>query len=196
MLSPAANPASANDPQVAAALDKLNTALATMQARQAADLAAERVRAKTEFLDTAFRELKGTDEGAIQRLQAQFDQSVRLAADVAARDAEIRELKSTVEDARSKLQSAQILGQREEKRLQARIDELAAENARIKADLNKSRERLSAASGDASPATEEAQDKKWWWLSGGAAAIVALVAGAWWFAGRTNGSVEQPSTQT
>src|SRR5206468_31040 len=72
------------DSQVAVALDKVNldkvnAALVTAEARRGAELAETRARARAEFLDEAFRELKNADGGAISRLQARFDQSAKLA---------------------------------------------------------------------------------------------------------------------
>jgi len=91
---------SGTDGKVAAALEKLNVSLATAEARRGADLAEARAKARAEFLDEAFRELKSADEGAISRLQARFDQSNKLAEDIAARDAQIREMRSIIEETR------------------------------------------------------------------------------------------------
>src|SRR5262245_13380030 len=71
----------ATDDKVAAALEKLDKSLTAMEARRRADLAEERAKARTEFLDQAFRELKGADDGAISRLQIQFDQTGKLNED-------------------------------------------------------------------------------------------------------------------
>src|SRR5262249_32757308 len=113
-LAPAAPASSAGDAQLAAALEKLNTARATMEPRQKADLAEARARARTEFLDQAFRELRGADDGAISRLQSRFDQTAKLEEDVTARDAEIREMKARAENAHKKFDEFETTAKRKE----------------------------------------------------------------------------------
>src|SRR5262249_12055958 len=96
--------ASSGDSQIVAALERLD---ATLETRRRADLAEERVRARMEFLDDAFRELKGTDAGAISKLQSQFDKTAERAADVAARDAQIREMQISLEKVRGDFVTSQ-----------------------------------------------------------------------------------------
>src|SRR5262245_19744339 len=67
-LAVPANVEKASDAKIVAALEKLDTSLGTQEARRRAELADSRARARTEFLDEAFHELKGTDDGAIARL--------------------------------------------------------------------------------------------------------------------------------
>jgi chromosome segregation ATPase len=196
MLAPEPVREPASDPKLVAAIEKLHTALANIEARRDVELAMERARAKSEFLDAAFRELKGTEEGAVARLEARFDQSERLAADVRSRDAEIREMRTAIDAARSKLQSNAAVAQREEKRLQGRIDELAAENGRVTAELKKSREELALL---APPASEQEAghavllEAHWWWLGG--AALLAIGFGGWWWMSRGSIAVRRMDEQ-
>jgi proteasome lid subunit RPN8/RPN11 len=106
-LAPIAPGSPATDTKVATALEKLNTSLSTIEARQKADLAGARAQARTEFLDQAFRELRGADDGAISRLQSRFDQTAKLHEDVEARDAEIREIRTAIDDTRGKLRAVE-----------------------------------------------------------------------------------------
>ena len=189
LLTPVDMVSAAKDVQLTTALDKISAALVALDARREGELTADRTRARTEFLDAAFQELKGTEEGSIARLAAKFDQTERLAGDVRARDAEIRELRSSIEDARSKLQSAEVLARRAEKSLSAQIDELAAENGRLKADLEKDRQQVSlekpAAAGANFHGEASLPETRWGWLSGGALVAVAMGAGVWWLVGRS-----------
>jgi small-conductance mechanosensitive channel len=183
------------DDKVAAALEKLDKSLAALESRRQADLAEERAKARTEFLDAAFRELKGADDGAISRLQAQFDQTSKLSDDVAARDAEIREMRALIQDARGKIQSLEVSATREEKRLKSFIDDLEIENRRLQADVKKKKEELTGlnaklnpkSSGDsaASESDDTARVSFWWWVTGGILAAVALGAGVWWVGSRS-----------
>lgn len=201
LLAPADVRSAGNDSEVHAALEKVSAALVALDARRDAELAAERSRARTEFLDAAFRELKDAEDGSLARLAAKFDQSERLAGDVRARDAEIRELRSAIDDARSKLQSSELLARRAEKSLSAKIDELAAENGRLKVDLEKNRQLTlldkpaAATAGTAGQASSGTQpETRWWWLSGGVLVAVAMGAGVWWLRGRSAaGPVHQES---
>ncbi len=193
LLTPSDNASPTREAEMAAAVEKLSALVANLEARRETDLTAERSRARTEFLDAAFRELKGAPDGSIARLQAQFDQTERLAGDVRARDAEIRELRAGIDDARSKLQSAEILARRDEKRLSEKIAELAAENGRLKADVEKNRQpaapdkpAVALGPGSAGQAGGAAPETRWWWLSGSALVAVAMGAGVWWFIGRSS----------
>lgn len=191
-LTPPADAVAASDGKVVAALEKLNASLGTLDARRKAELAEDRARARSEFLDEAFRELKGTENGAITRLQSRFDQTARLSEDVAARDAEIREMRGLVEDTRGKLQTLEATARREEKWLHSQVEELTAKNSRLDADLQKKKAELanltakmnSAAGGSAVETEGQGATTMWWWLAGGVVAGVALVAGVWWIGGR------------
>jgi proteasome lid subunit RPN8/RPN11 len=192
-LVPAASFEKSSDSKIVATLEKLDASLGSLEARRKTELADSRMRARAEFLDEAFRELKRADEGAISRLQSRFDQSARLSEDVAARDAEIREMRAAVEDARGKLQSLEVTAKREEKRLASQIEDLGTENGRLQADLKKKREeltslspRLNAKGANKSDAGEanDGQASMWWWVAGGALAAVALVGGVWWVGSR------------
>jgi proteasome lid subunit RPN8/RPN11 len=179
------------DSKVAAALDKLNTSLATAEARHRADVAEARTRARAEFLDEAFRELKSADNGAISRLQTRFDQSGKLAEDVAARDAQIRELRATIDETRGKLQTLEASAKREEQRLTSLAEKLKSENSRLQSDLKKKDAELALFAGGEEPiaanggrAEPFSMPRAWWWLAVGAAAIVAVGAGCWWIVRR------------
>jgi proteasome lid subunit RPN8/RPN11 len=184
----------ASDAKIVAALEKLDASLSTLEARRRAELVESRARARAEFLDEAFRELKGSEGGAISRLQSKFDQTAKLGEDVAARDAEIRELRGFVEDTRGKLQSLEISAKREERRLSTRIDELKTDNEELHAKLKQKKEELTSlaakskkASGSATDEADASPASMWWWVAGAALAAVALVAGVWWV-----GSRDQP----
>lgn len=192
---------SGGDEKVAAALGKLNTALSAAEARHRAELAEDRAKARAEFLDEAFRELKSSEPGAVSRLQARFDQTVRLSEDVAARDSQIRELRGLVADARTRIEGLETNAQREEKRLQAQLDEISTEADRLRTDLRKSKTELASlkAKNDAqSGGGEDAVSRRWqwWWLAGGIAAIAALIGGVWWIGGQRAGEVPaQPAAE-
>ncbi len=184
-------PAATQDSQVAAALDKLNAALATAEARRGADLDEARAKARTEFLDEAFRELKGADDGAISRLQTRFDQSGKLAEDIAARDAQIRELRAAMDEARNKLQTFESSAKREEQRLKAVADKLEGENSRLQTELKSKEEKLASLAPKTEPVASADERTAWlhgantWWWMGGGALVVAAVAGAcWWVVNR------------
>ena len=185
------------DSKVAAALEKLDKSLASLESRRRADLAEERAKARTEFLDDAFRELKGTDNGAISRLQSRFDQTARLSEDISARDAEIREMRTMIEDARGKIQALEVTAKREEKRLKSSNDELENENSRLQADLKKKKEELTSLKANLNPTSADSASTEssvsptpvWWWVAGGTLAAIALVAGVWWV-----GSRSEPAT--
>jgi proteasome lid subunit RPN8/RPN11 len=187
VLAPGGGPALVDESKMAQTLENLNSSLAALEARRQADLAQERAKARTEFLDEAFRELKGTEAGAIARLQDRFDQSARLSADVAARDAEIRELKSLVLEARAKLQALEDDARREQRRLATKIDDLKAQNQRLEVDLKKKTEEATALAAKLTPAEGTANDRrisKWWWIGGGVTAAVLVLAGVGWVAAR------------
>src|SRR5262249_34580691 len=131
VFSPPAAGESANDGKIVATLEKLDKSLSSLEARRRADLAEERARARTEFLDEAFGELKGGDSGSISRLQSRFDDSARLKDDVTARDAEIREMRTLIEDTRGKLQSMEVSAKRDESRFKSQIEDLTTENVRL-----------------------------------------------------------------
>src|SRR5262249_28077914 len=156
-----------------------------------------------EFLDEAFRELKGADGGAISRLQARFDDSVRLKDDVTARDAEIREMRTIIEDTRGKLQSLEVSAKRDESRLKSQIDELTTENVRQRADLTTKKEELTSLNAklnpkEASKATAASDKQFWWWVGGSALVAIAVVAGVWWIGSRSEAPLptEEPLPKT
>jgi proteasome lid subunit RPN8/RPN11 len=187
VLAPGSAPGHVDESKMAQTLDRLTSSLAALEARRQADLAQERSKARSEFLDEAFRELKGTEAGAIARLQDRFDQSARLSADVAARDAEIRELKSLVAEARTKLQALADDAQREQRRLAARIDDLLARNQRLEADFQKKSEEATALAAKLTrpeDAVNQRRISKWWWIGGGVIAAVVVLAGVGWVAAR------------
>ncbi len=182
---------SAQDSQVAAALDKLNGALATAEARRGAELADARAKARAEFLDQAFRELKSADEGAISRLQSRFDQSSRLAEDIAARDAQIRELRTMIEETKGKLQTLEASAKRDEQRLKLIADELKVENGRLQTELKSKEDKLASLAPKLEPdasADERAQalgpSRTWWLVAGGALVVAAVAGGCWWIVNR------------
>src|SRR5439155_8945952 len=116
----------------------------------------------------------------ISRLEARFDQSARLAEDIAARDALVHEM-------RNKLETLETTALREQKRLAQKNDDLTTENGRLRADLKTNKEELTGlqtklTSKKKSEAITEADKSKssvWWWVAGGSLAAVALVAGVW-----------------
>jgi proteasome lid subunit RPN8/RPN11 len=181
----------AQDSQVAAALDKLNASLATAEARRGAELAEARAKARSEFLDEAFRELKGADSGAISRLQSRFDQSSKLAEDIAARDAQIRELRTVVEEAKGKLKSLEMSAQREEQRLKAVADKLEGENGRLRTALKSKEEKLVSLAPKVEPdvsaddrTTAITPSRTWWWVAAGALVVAAVAGACWWVVNR------------
>jgi proteasome lid subunit RPN8/RPN11 len=182
---------SAPDDKVAAALDKLNTSLGTLETRHRAELVEDRAKARAEFLDDAFRELKGSEPGAITRLQSRFDETAKLTEDVAARDSQIRELSGLVQDTRSRLGSLETSGKREEKRLQGQIEELTTENGRLQTDLQKRKAELASLTKSKTAAKGESaaadRARAWWWLAGGIAAVTALIGGVWWIGSQRGG---------
>jgi proteasome lid subunit RPN8/RPN11 len=193
-LTPQADAALASDEKVALALEKLNASLETLDARRRAELLEGRARARSEFLDEAFRELKGTEDGAIGRLQARFDQTARLSEDVAARDAAIREMRGFLEDSRSKLQTLEATAGREDKRLRTKIEELSTQNDRLQADVQKWKAELASLNARLNPAAAGSAAEingqgatVWWWLVGGVLGAIALVAGVWWIGGQHHG---------
>jgi proteasome lid subunit RPN8/RPN11 len=179
------------DSQVATALDRLNAALATAEARRGADLAEARAKARTELLDEAFRELKGADDGAISRLQTRFDQSSKLAEDIAARDAQIRELRGMIDETRNKLQTFETSAKREEQRLKAVADKLEGENARLQTQLMSKEEKIASLTPKSEPdaSTDERTawihaSRTWWWVAGGALVVAAVAGACWWAVNR------------
>lgn len=182
---------SAADSQVAAAIDKLNTALSTVEARRGADVADARARARAEFLDEAFRELKNTDDGAISRLQTRFDQSAKLVEDIAARDAQIRELRGMIDETRNKLHTFEASAKREEQRLKSVADKLEAENGRLQANLKSKEAELASFAAKLEPNTSSEEraavispSRMWWWLAGGAVVVAIVAVGCWWVGNR------------
>jgi proteasome lid subunit RPN8/RPN11 len=182
---------SASDSQVAAALDKLNTALATAEARRGAEVADARARARAEFLDEAFRELKSADDGAISRLQTRFDHSTKLAEDISARDAQIRELRGMIDETRSKLQTFEASAKREEQRLKLTADKLETENDRLQTELKSKEAKLARfeAKDEPSASSEEratviSPSHTWWWVAGGALVVAVVAGGCWWVGNR------------
>jgi hypothetical protein len=149
--------------------------LSIIEERRRSELAEERLKGRSEFLDEAFRELKNTDEHAISRLQSRFDHSARLADDVEARDAQLREVQTQLNDARDKILALEVSNKRNEERLTSWNDSLRAENARLAA----------SSVGQASSVPDEREGStnnaagipaSWSWLAGGGVAIAAIVA--------------------
>jgi len=191
----------ASEGPIATALEKLDASLKSLEARRRAELADERTKARLQFLDEAFRELKGADEGAISRLATQFDQTAEHKADIAARDAQIRELNDLNEQARGKIRDLDVTAKREEKRLKLLNEDLTTENSRLRGDLTKKKDELADVQAKLNIKTntdklaaesDKSQVSIWWWLAGGALAAVAVVAGVWWVGGRG----ESPPTET
>jgi hypothetical protein len=184
-LTPGQTEASVHDLAAAVTADKLIAALSVVEERRRMELAEERLKARSEFLDEAFRELKNTDEHAISRLQSRFDQTARLADDVEARDAQLREMQTQLNDARDKLLALEVSSKHSEERLASLNDSLRAENAKL------------AAAGQASsqPHRPEASARDtagisstWWWLAGVGLAVAALVVVGRHFIGRSPSS--------
>jgi len=180
--------ASSGDAQIAAALDKLST---SMKDERKAELAEARSRARAEFLDEAFRELKGTDKGAITKLQERFDKSEERKADVAARDAYIRELNKhldTVKDdaahEQKRLKDANEQLTLERNRLEKRTDVLLDENDKLKEE-KKANQKVAGGSAR--------NPYVWWWVAAGALIAVALVTGVWWIGGHSEPSPSEPA---
>jgi proteasome lid subunit RPN8/RPN11 len=195
-LAPPVAAPNTSDDKIAAALDKLEGSLT---ARQQVELSKERARAQGELLDSVVRELKGTDDGFVTRLQERFDQTDKLAADVSARDAQVRELRTLVEDHRSRLQNLEATAKREEERLKLQVARLTTENERLQSDWKKSKDELTALRAErnlaAAPEESEAQagassGAVWWWVGGAVLVAAAVVAGVWWIGGQR---VELPS---
>jgi proteasome lid subunit RPN8/RPN11 len=188
LLAPPAGSAAVSDEKIAAAIEKLDKSLALLESRRRADLAEERAIARAEFLDAAFRELKGADDGAISRLQAKFDQTAKLNDDVAARDAEIREMRTLVGETRSKLAALEAASERDAKRLKSLADDLEAENIRLDADLKKKKQELTSLKARLDPKKkaltadegDERPESLWWWIAGGTLAALVVIAGVWW----------------
>lgn len=193
----------ANNDKMVAALEKLDASLGSLDARRKAELAEERAQARMQFLDEAFHDLKGTDKGAISRLQEKFDLSEQRKADLAARDAQIREMHGFIKQASEKIDELEVAAKLEEARLKSRIDDLHEKNDRLKTDFKKTQEEVVSLS-EQLKSEKAASEKRggagksvatmWWWVGGGALAAVVLLAGVWWFGGRTDLPPAAPDT--
>jgi chromosome segregation ATPase len=194
-LSPAAGAPSVEGEKLTAAVEKLDKSLGAIEARRQAELARARAEARTEFFDTAFQELKGTEDGAFSRLAERFDQTGKLTEDVTARDAALREARVAMDNVNRRVTDLEARAKFDEDKFKAEIADLATENKRLREERGKYKEELTslqaklnpkAAKGDAdSEAAEtEAPVSVWWWVAGGTLAALAVVAGVWWVGGR------------
>jgi proteasome lid subunit RPN8/RPN11 len=192
-LTPPAVSMTAEGDKVAAAIEKLDKSLATLESRRQAELAQARAEARTEFFDTAFRELKGTDEGAFSRLAERFDQTGKLTEDVTARDAALREARSVIHETNRKLADAEARAKIDEGKFKVEIADLSTENKRLREERSKYKEEVTSLEaklkpksdkGDADADKREATASVWWWVAGGTLAALAVVAGVWWIGGR------------
>ena len=84
-------------------------------ARRKAEFAEERAKARLQFLDEAFHELKGAESGSISRLQEKFDLSEQRKADLAARNAQIREMHGFIKKASEKIEELDVAAKFEER---------------------------------------------------------------------------------
>jgi hypothetical protein len=184
-MPPAATP-EGSDP-VVAAIEDLKESLAS---ERQAEIARERARAQAELMDRAFAELKGTDEGAISRLQERFDQTQRLADDVAARDSRVRELERFVEDSRGRLAALETDAQREQDRLKRQIATLEREKASAASSATKYKEEVAALRQKYDPPAAESDDEAaagisvWWYVAAATLAALVIVGGVWLIGGR------------
>lgn len=180
------------DKNLTAALERLDASLKAIEARRSADLAEERTRAKTEFLDAAFRELKNADDGAISRLKSQYEQSMKLSEDIAARDAQVRELKTLIDDTRNKLAAIESTARQDKAELKAKIAGLTTENNRLQADLDRKKEELASLLAAAPLKTASATgstaktDSFWPWVIGSVIAAAVIITGIWWIGSRSD----------
>jgi proteasome lid subunit RPN8/RPN11 len=188
-LVPPAAAEKGGDVAIAKALENLDASLKSIEARRRLELAEERTRARTQFLDEAFRELKGADTGAISRLADRFDKTAEREADVAARDAQIRELAAFAKSAGQKITELEDSAKNEQRRLKARNEELEERYEQSRADLAKKKDEVASLQAKLNIKTDDektASDSgpssmsKWWWIGGGILAAIALVAGVWW----------------
>lgn len=167
--------------ELAAAADKINAALANLEQRRRFELTEERLKTRGEFLDQAFQELKSSDANSISRLQSRFDQSQRLADDVAARDAQLREIQLQLNEARDKILDLKTSAKREEERL-ATLNQLnqslREENAKL-LSVPRENDPASTLSDNQSPtakATAWTNDSgRWWWVVGSGVLLAALL---------------------
>lgn len=167
---------------VVVSIDKLRE---SFEERTAAENVADQSQAQLEVLDAVVSELKGTDEGFVQRLEQRFDETNRLADDVAARDSQIREQQRLLEDTRSRLAALETKSQNEEDRLQARIaslndqvEKLREENEDLDSKLTKY-EPKKPSDADAAAAADD-PISLWWYIAGGVLAAAVIVPGVWW----------------
>jgi len=204
-LSPPAGSAAGDGEKLAAAIEKLDKSLAALESRRQADLAQARAQTRAEFLDAAFRELKGADDGAISRLADRFDQTGKLTEDVASRDAALRELRVASDETNRKLTALEGKAKLNESNLKADIADLTTENARLREDRTKYKEELTSLQAKVNP--KKANDKTdasagedsvsvWWWVAGGALVAIAVVAGVWWVGGRGSDAVSTVADET
>jgi proteasome lid subunit RPN8/RPN11 len=194
-LAPTAGGEAVEGEKLTAAVEKLDKSLGAIEARRQAELAQARAEARTAFFDTAFRELKGTDEGAFSRLAERFDQTSKLAEDVTARDAALREARVAIDEVNRRLADLEGKAKRSEENFKADLADLETENKRLRGERTKDKEELTSLRAKLNPkstdgdshsdaAETEAQTSVWWWVAGGTAAALALVAGVWWVGGR------------
>ena len=66
VLAPEQTGDPANSGKIVAALEKLDNSLGSLEARRKAEFADERAKARLQFLDEAFHELKGAESGPFQ----------------------------------------------------------------------------------------------------------------------------------
>ena len=192
-LTPPTGQGAAEGDRFTAAIEKLDKSLAGIESRRQADLAQARAQARTEFFDAAFRELKGTDDGAFSRLAERFDQTGKLTEDVTARDAALREARMVINETNRKLTEAEARAKFDEGKFKADIADLATENKRLREERAKYKEELTSLQAKVDPksakgegdGSETGAGSVWWWVAGGTLAALAVVAGVWWV-GRTN----------
>ena len=203
LAGPSAQIASDNEDPVVASLEKLRD---SFEERTAAEKAADQARAQLEVLDHVVSELKGTDEGFVQRLEQRFDETSRLSDDVAARDSQIREQQRLLEDTRSRLAALETKSKNEEDRLQARIaslndqvEKLRDENDELDAKLTKYEPKKKPSDAD-SATLGDGEISLWWYIAGGILAAAVIVPGVWWmtraFAEKADGEMNERAEAT
>lgn len=192
MIEPAGAPDAEQD-KVVEALEKLQDTLA---ARAASDNAAQRVRAQSEVLDAVVGELRSTEPGFVERLQERYDQTNRLAGDVAARDSQIRELSTTLEQSRQRLKSTESLAKSEQDRLRLEVATLTTRLEQLTEDHKTQTKKLAALEGnkksdDGDLLSDDAGRSVWWYVLGGAVIAAIVVPGVWWLGKKYGGEAKQ-----
>jgi chromosome segregation ATPase len=139
LAAPAAAPAP-QDNQTSRLIKKLDTYLDS----QASGASRDRLKAQNEVLDAVIRELKGTDDAFVTRLQERFDQTNRLSGDVAARDSQIRELRASLEHTAARVRATEADAQATESSLKTRLAEAQSATDRLRAQLQDRDKRLAA----------------------------------------------------